>query len=177
MASTSRLPWPHSRTPVRIVPFSLIADHRWSWISPALTDSRVRRHGRAMPIGAGFDPEIQVLLLAVGARALDWLIGDPAWLWGRRLHHPVVLLGALTAWLERRFNRLDLAETVRTAYGALTVLIVIGAAAAARGRLRPAARRPVGWALAPPPRHPPIAPRAPFPPGPPGGPRLAPAGP
>ncbi len=100
-----------------------------------------------MPIGAGFDPEIQVLLLAVGAMALDWLIGDPAWLWGRRLHHPVVLLGALTALLERRFNRLDLAETVRTAYGALTVLIVIGAAAAAGGLVSLAAELPFGWLL------------------------------
>ncbi|MBI3514335.1 MAG: hypothetical protein HY060_09775, partial [Proteobacteria bacterium] len=66
-----------------------------------------------MPIGAEFDAEVRVLLLAVGAMALDWLIGDPAWLWGRRLHHPVVLLGALTAWLERWLNRVDLAEAAR----------------------------------------------------------------
>ncbi len=41
-----------------------------------------------------------VLAVAV---ALDWLIGDPRWLWGR-LKHPVVILGALIDGLDRNVN-------------------------------------------------------------------------
>jgi adenosylcobinamide-phosphate synthase len=42
-----------------------------------------------------------LLLLAL---ALDAVIGDPDWLW-RRVPHPVVLMGAMTTWLDRRLNK------------------------------------------------------------------------
>ena len=38
---------------------------------------------------------------------IDWIIGDPAWLYQRRgwsLPHPIVLIGRLAAWVEKRLN-------------------------------------------------------------------------
>ncbi len=94
---------------------------------------------------ASFDPEARVLALALAALALDWLIGDPPWLW-QRLRHPVVLVGALIAWLERRLNRLDDDERARVRRGAVTMLIVVGAAALAGWLVaRLAVAVPFGW--------------------------------
>ena len=59
-----------------------------------------------MDIEFAFDPVVRALLLALAAMAVDWLVGDPPWLW-RRIHHPVVLLGGLTALLEHRLNHFD----------------------------------------------------------------------
>lgn len=96
---------------------------------------------------ASFEPEARVLALALAAMALDWLVGDPPWLW-RRLRHPVVLLGALIAWLERRLNRHEHAERARIGRGALTVLIVVAAASLAGGVVAWLADAlPFGWLL------------------------------
>jgi adenosylcobinamide-phosphate synthase len=96
---------------------------------------------------ASFDPEARVLMLALAAMALDWLVGDPPWLW-RRLRHPVVLLGALIAGLERRLNRLERSERERIARGALAVLIVVAAAALAGWLIAWLADAlPFGWLL------------------------------
>ena len=43
-------------------------------------------------------------LALVLALLLDALFGDPDWLW-RRVPHPVVLIGNLISWLDRRMNR------------------------------------------------------------------------
>src|SRR5690349_8943615 len=85
-----------------------------------------------MDIDAAFDPMVRALLLALAAMALDWLVGDPAWLW-RRVHHLVVLLVGLTALLEHRVNRFDQPDSRRRLWGAVTVLIVVGVAALAGG--------------------------------------------
>lgn len=77
-----------------------------------------------------FDSTVRVLVIAVAAMALDWLIGDPPWLW-RRLPHPVVVMGRLIGALERRLNRVELGDRTRLVRGALTVAIVVGAAALA----------------------------------------------
>jgi adenosylcobinamide-phosphate synthase len=93
-----------------------------------------------MLAAAPFESESRGLLLAVAALALDWLIGDPRWLWRGRLHHPIVLLGALIAWLERRLNRWELSDAARRRRGAATVLIAVGSAALVGGL--------VAWAVA-----------------------------
>jgi adenosylcobinamide-phosphate synthase len=82
-----------------------------------------------MPLETWIDSEVRTLLIAIGAMALDGLIGDPRWLWGRRLRHPVVWLGWLTAWLERRLNRVERSDRARRLGGALAVVVVVGVAA------------------------------------------------
>jgi len=82
-----------------------------------------------MLAAAPFDSEARNLLLAVAALALDWLIGDPRWLWRGRLHHPIVLLGGLIALLERRLNRPAVSNRARRWRGAASVLIAVGCAA------------------------------------------------
>ena len=77
------------------------------------------------PIGLG----VPVILLA--ALALDAVLGDPRW-----LPHPVRLMGALTGLLDRALNRERFGATARVILGALAVLLVVGASAAA------------GWAIA-----------------------------
>jgi adenosylcobinamide-phosphate synthase len=94
------------------------------------------------------DPWVQTLLIAVAAMALDWLLGDPPWLWRGRLRHPVVLLGGLTALLEHRLNDSDMPSATRRWRGAATVLLVVGLAAIA-GRMVEllADLLPFGWLL------------------------------
>jgi adenosylcobinamide-phosphate synthase len=95
---------------------------------------------------APFDSEARGLLLAVAAMALDWLIGDPRWLWRGRLHHPVVLLGGLIALLERRLNRPERSNAARRRRGAATVLIAVGSAALIGGLIAwVAAEFRFGW--------------------------------
>lgn len=94
------------------------------------------------------DPMVGTLLIAVAALAVDWLVGDPPWLWRRGLRHPVVLLGGLTALLERRLNDVDASDGARRLRGAATVLIVVGLAALT-GRIVEllAELLPAGWLL------------------------------
>ncbi len=73
-------------------------------------------------------------LILAAALLLDWLVGDPPWLW-RRLPHPVVVIGRLIAGLERRLNGPERTPRVRLARGFATVLLAVGLAAA------------VGWAI------------------------------
>jgi adenosylcobinamide-phosphate synthase len=74
-------------------------------------------------------------LIAVGAMALDWLIGDPRWLWRGVLRHPVVLIGGAVAWLERRHNRPERSDRTRRWLGTLTVVLIVACAAL------------IGWAI------------------------------
>ena len=61
------------------------------------------------------------------ALILDWMIGDPRWLWGR-IRHPVVLLGSVIDRADRRFNRGGMAR--RLLSGTLLVVAVVAAAVA-----------------------------------------------
>jgi adenosylcobinamide-phosphate synthase len=66
-----------------------------------------------------------VMLIAL---ALDAVIGDPDALW-RRLAHPVAVAGRAIAWLDQRFNRLELDESVRKRRGVFALLaLIVGAA-------------------------------------------------
>lgn len=70
------------------------------------------------------------LIVVIVALALDALLGDPDWIW-RRLAHPVVLIGGLIAWLDRRLNRDNRSRRIRKVTGVLTVLLLIAVAGAA----------------------------------------------
>lgn len=63
-----------------------------------------------------------VLLLI--ALALDALVGDPDWLW-RRFRHPVVVLGALIAWLDEALNLRDWPGYQRRISGVAALLILL----------------------------------------------------
>lgn len=88
-----------------------------------------------MPIPLSPDAAVSHLLLLLAAIAIDAAIG------GRPgpfavLPHPVKLIGALIAWLERRLNHAGQGDGVRRCRGVLAVLIVCGLCAA------------IGWAVA-----------------------------
>lgn len=74
-------------------------------------------------------PILAALLLAL---LLDWLFGDPDWLW-RRLPHPVVLIGRVIERLDTRWNRAGVPDEERRRRGRWAVLLV-AALAAALGR-------------------------------------------
>src|SRR5688572_1463687 len=71
------------------------------------------------------------LLIAVAA---DALFGEPGWLY-RRLPHPVVAIGSVIAWADRRFNRLSDTDARRRRLG---ILAAAGLVAGALG---------FGWVL------------------------------
>ena len=72
-------------------------------------------------------PLLAALLLAI---LLDWLFGDPPWLW-RRLQHPVALIGRAIGRLDARWNRSHLLDAERDRLGRRAVLLVVAAAAIA----------------------------------------------
>ena len=64
------------------------------------------------------------LLIAVLA---DAALGEPFWLY-RRMAHPIVLIGAVIAWVDRRFNRESDGEARRKQRGiAVTAVLVLAA--------------------------------------------------
>lgn len=66
------------------------------------------------------------LLIAVLA---DAILGEPSWIY-RRLPHPIVAIGAVIAWADRRFNRESDSEASRKRRGiAVTTFLVAGALA------------------------------------------------
>jgi adenosylcobinamide-phosphate synthase len=69
-----------------------------------------------------------LLLLLLGALALDMVMGEPAMLF-TWLPHPVVLVGHAVAWLDRRLNREKRAPAVRRARGIVAVAMLVAAAA------------------------------------------------
>lgn len=68
-----------------------------------------------------------LLLLYVGL-IIDALFGDMKPLF-RAVPHPVILAGRVISWFERRLNRPHRGEGARRFRGALTVLVLVGAAA------------------------------------------------
>jgi len=70
------------------------------------------------------------LLLLLAALAVDALIGDPPALF-RRVPHPVALIGAAVAGLERGLNRRELGDGARRWRGIATVLATVALAAGA----------------------------------------------
>jgi adenosylcobinamide-phosphate synthase len=65
------------------------------------------------------------LFIVIAALAFDALIGDPDWLW-RRLGHPVVLIGTLIEYLDRRLNREDRSPQQRKSAGIASTAILVG---------------------------------------------------
>jgi adenosylcobinamide-phosphate synthase len=89
-------------------------------------------------------PLLAALLLAL---ALDALLGDPAWLW-RRLPHPVVAIGRLTAALEARWLDPGAAAAAQRRRGSAASLVVIALSAAVALGVQEVCRRlPQGWLL------------------------------
>jgi len=68
------------------------------------------------------------LSILAGALLLEAVFGYPEWLY-RAIRHPVVWMGALVAWLERRLNREAAPAWRRRAGGVAVVLVVVCAAA------------------------------------------------
>ena len=69
-------------------------------------------------------PLLGALLLAL---LLDWLLGDPPWLW-RRLPHPVVLIGRVLGRIDDRWNRPGSSDAGRRRRGMKAVLLVVAVA-------------------------------------------------
>ena len=62
------------------------------------------------------------------ALILDWLLGDMKWLFNR-IPHPVVIIGKLIAFLEKKLNRQSRSVNNRLVRGAITSIFVITLAA------------------------------------------------
>lgn len=94
--------------------------------------------------GPGGPPPALLLLLAL---VLDWLTAGFGWLW-RVLPHPVAWIGGMIAGFERRLNRDGRSRGALRLRGALTVLIVVGLAAAAGWAIARYSRElPYGWLI------------------------------
>lgn len=61
------------------------------------------------------------LLIAIAA---DALLGEPAWLY-RRVAHPVVAIGAIIGWADRRFNRASDTPARRRRLGIIVAAILV----------------------------------------------------
>lgn len=67
--------------------------------------------------------------LLVGALLLDAALGEPGWLW-RRVPHPVVLMGWMIDYLDRRWNTAAAAPSARKGAGIAAILALAAAMAA-----------------------------------------------
>ena len=86
-------------------------------------------------------------LVLLAALLIDAIVGEFGPLF-RVLPHPVAIIGALTAWLDRRLNRERRAAATRALRGAV-VLVVLAAAMAALGWVLAGVSRaiPFGWII------------------------------
>lgn len=92
-------------------------------------------------------PSFEPLLVLLAALALDAAFGEMRFLLGR-IGHPVQWLGRLVSALEARLNRPQRGPAALRARGALTVVLVVGIAAAAGWLVLLASRgRWWGWML------------------------------
>jgi adenosylcobinamide-phosphate synthase len=69
------------------------------------------------------------MMLLVAGLAIDALFGDMPWLF-RQIPHPVVLAGRAAAFFDRKLNRETRGEAVRCGRGIITLILLVGAAAA-----------------------------------------------
>lgn len=84
------------------------------------------------------------LLLLMGL-ALDWLIGDMRWFF-KLLPHPVVMIGKLIGFLDRKLNREGRGDINRTVRGAVVcVLVTLVAAAVGWGIQELTRQHSSGW--------------------------------
>jgi adenosylcobinamide-phosphate synthase len=70
------------------------------------------------------------LFVVAMALAFDALIGDPDWIW-QRLSHPVVLIGELIGWLDRRLNHEERPPEQRKIAGVVAIILLVAAAVVA----------------------------------------------
>ena len=86
-------------------------------------------------------------LVLLAALLIDAVVGEFGPLF-RVLPHPVAIIGALTAWLDRRLNRERRAAATRALRGAVAV-VVLAAAMAALGWVLAGVSRaiPFGWII------------------------------
>ena len=77
-------------------------------------------------VAIGVDP----LLLLVAGLLIDALFGDMPMIF-RHIDHPVVVAGRAIAFFDRKLNRENRSETSRRDRGIVTVIVLVGAAAAA----------------------------------------------
>ena len=86
-----------------------------------------------------------VLLLAL---VLDWLVGDPDWLW-QRIAHPVVWFGTVVGFLDQHLNKQTDTAEARGEQGTLAFFILIAGSLLLGGVLQLfiALLGPVGWLL------------------------------
>ncbi len=73
-----------------------------------------------------FDNAVPAVLVV--AVVLDWLIGDPRWLWGR-LKHPVVVLGSLIGAFDRHVNHGSSARRRVAGFAVLAAIVVLAVVA------------------------------------------------
>jgi len=85
------------------------------------------------------------LWMLAAALALDAVVGDPDWLW-RRAPHPIVLLGRLVAYLDRRLNHQHAPPRTRRILGVVAITFVAGFAFAAGQVIDSLLMHlPIGW--------------------------------
>lgn len=93
--------------------------------------------------GGAFDP----FLLLLTALVLDAYLGEMPFLF-RFVPHPVVLIGRVIAWFDRRLNRAERGDRARRARGVLVLAVMVAGALFLGGVIQAiAAWLPYGWAL------------------------------
>ncbi len=86
-------------------------------------------------------------LVLTAALLLDWLAGDMRWFW-RIVPHPVVWIGRLTAYFDRKLNRENRGEAARMIRGTLVALAIVAVTWTALAWLvRYLDRFSFGWAI------------------------------
>lgn len=93
--------------------------------------------------GGAFDP----FLLLATALVLDAYLGEMRLLF-KVVPHPVVAIGAVITWFDRRLNRRDRSDLARRVRGVLVLVIMVGGALGIGAVIQAAAAwMPYGWAL------------------------------
>jgi adenosylcobinamide-phosphate synthase len=67
------------------------------------------------------------LAILLAALVLDWLVGDPDWLW-QRVPHPVVFFGKVVSTLDRRLNHDGDPAAIRRRNGAIALFAMLALA-------------------------------------------------
>lgn len=93
--------------------------------------------------GGAFDP----FLLLATALVLDAYLGEMRLLF-KVVPHPVVAIGGVISWFDRRLNRPERSTLARRVRGILVLLVMLGAALGIGAMIQAAAAwMPYGWAL------------------------------